>query len=117
MSEPRTVPLENMPWSEDAPGIRAREAELDGARWAIVEYEAGARREEWCEDGHRGYVISGRIEYEFDDERRSLTASEGEAFFLPKTRYGQGAHRGRNLSSTPTRLFLIDDSPDKQPPE
>lgn len=64
------------------------------------------------ETGHRGYVASGRIEYEFDDGRRLLTASEGEAFFLPKTRRGQGAHRGRNSSSTPTRLFLIDDSPD-----
>lgn len=111
MSEPHTVLLEDTPWSQDAPGIRVRESELDGARWAVVEYEAGALREEWCEDGHRGYVISGRIEYEFDDDRQPLTASESEAFFLPKARYGQGAHRGRNLSSTPTRLFLIDDSP------
>ena len=109
MSEPRTLPLEDTPWSEDAPGIQAREAEVDGARWAIVEYEAGASREEWCEDGHRGYVISGSIGYDFDDGRQPLTASEGEAFFLPKAHHGHGAHRGRNLSSEPTRLFLIDD--------
>lgn len=108
MSEARNVPFGEMEWSDDAPGIRAKEAEADGARWAIVEYETGAGREEWCEDGHRGFVVSGEIEYEFDDGSEPLRASEGEAFFLPVARLGEGAHRGKNLAEWPTRLFLID---------
>jgi hypothetical protein len=110
MDEERSVSFSEMEWTDDAPGIRAREAYVEGARWAVVEYEEGVGREEWCEEGHRGYVISGEIEYEFDDNRDPLRVIEGEAFLLPSAPLGGGAHRGRNLAAGPTRLFLIDDS-------
>jgi len=111
MGEAKNVPFSEMGWIDDAPGIRARETEVEGARWAIVRYGEGARREEWCEEGHRGYVVEGEIEYEFADGRGPLRASEGEAFLLPPASLGGGAHRGRNLAPGPTRLFLIDDHP------
>ncbi len=107
----RRVPFGELAWAEDAPGIRAREAGVGGARWATVEYEAGTARREWCEEGHRGFVLAGEIEYEFDDGGGPLRAREGEAFFLPSAPLGGGAHRGRNPSEGPTRLFLIDDAP------
>ena len=106
----RRVPFGELPWVEDAPGIRAREVDVGGARWATVEYGAGAAREDWCEEGHRGFVLAGEIEYEFDDGGEPLRASEGEAFFLPQASLGGGAHRGRNPSGGVTRLFLIDDA-------
>jgi hypothetical protein len=109
MDEPRRVPFDELPWADDAPGIRAREVDVGGARWATVEYAEGVGREEWCEVGHRGYVIQGEIEYEFDDGSAPLRAKEGEAFLLPRAPLGSGAHRGRNLTTGPTRLFLIDD--------
>jgi quercetin dioxygenase-like cupin family protein len=56
-------------------------------------------------DGHRGYVLAGRIEYEFDDGAEPLVVEEGEGFFLAA---GSG-HRGRNPGDTLARLFLIDD--------
>ncbi len=108
MGEAKNVPFGNIEWTDDAPGIQAKEAEVEGSRWAIVEYEEGAKREEWCEDGHRGYVVRGEIEYEFDDGRSPLRASEGEALFLPPAPLGEGAHRGTNLADKPTRLFLTD---------
>lgn len=104
----RSVPFGEIGWTDDAPGIQAREAKVEGARWAIVEYEENASRDDWCEEGHRGYVVSGEIEYEFDDDREPLRASEGEAFLLPPAPMGEGAHRGRNLATKATRLFLID---------
>jgi hypothetical protein len=111
MGEASSVPFGEMEWTNDAPGIQAREAEVEGSRWAIVRYGEGVRREEWCEQGHRGYVVEGGIEYEFDDGREPLRAVEGEAFLLPPANLGSGAHRGRNVASGPTRLFLIDDHP------
>src|SRR5919106_3065614 len=72
---------------------------------ALVEYAQGARREEWCADGHRGLVLEGAIEYEFNDGSPPLSAAKGEAFRLP----GGSGHRGRNVAAAPTRLFLIDD--------
>jgi hypothetical protein len=109
VDEPRNVPFGEIEWIDDAPGCQARETQVEGTRWAVVEYGEGASREEWCEEGHRGYVISGSIEYEFDDGHEPLRASEGEAFRLPPARLGGGAHRGHNVASGPTRLFLIDE--------
>ena len=109
---PRRVPFGELDWTDDGPGIRAREVGVEGARWALVEYEAGASRPEWCEEGHRGFVLSGEIEYEFDDGSEPLAASEGQAFLLPPASLGAGAHRGRNPGPVPTRLFLIDDHPE-----
>jgi quercetin dioxygenase-like cupin family protein len=99
------VPFGEIDWADDVPGIQVREHGVDGRRWAMVEYGAGARREEWCLDGHVGLVLAGSIEYEFDDGGEPLKIGEGEAFCLST---GRG-HRGRNLADGTTRLFLIDD--------
>ena len=105
MAEDTVVTFPSIEGQDDVPGIRAREKVLDGRRWAIVAYEPGARREEFCRDGHWGLVLEGAVEYEFDDGGERLTARAGEAFFLST---GRG-HRGRNLAPGETRLFLIDD--------
>jgi quercetin dioxygenase-like cupin family protein len=97
--------FESADWGNDEPNIRSRAETALGQRWAIVEYGPGAARAEWCTDGHRGYVLAGRIEYEFDDDTPPLTVEEGQGFFLTA---GTG-HRGRNLADGTTRLFLIDD--------
>jgi hypothetical protein len=115
VDEPRNVPFGEMVWADDAPGIRSRETDVEGSRWAVVEYGKGASREDWCEEGHRGYVISGEIEYQFDDGREPLRAAEGEAFRLPPAPLNAGAHRGRNVAPGPTRLFLIDEWPPTHP--
>ena len=105
MSAGGKLDFESMDWADDQPDIHSRAADALGQRWAIVEYEADAAREEWCTDGHRGYVLAGRIEYEFDDGSAPLAIERGQGFFLAA---GTG-HRGRNPGDTATRLFLIDD--------
>lgn len=91
--------------ADDQPDIHSRAAAALGQRWAIVEYERGAARAEWCTDGHRGYVLAGQIVYEFEDGSAPLAITEGQGFFLAA---GTG-HRGHNPGKTATRLFLIDD--------
>ncbi len=105
MSAGGRLDFDSIDWADDQPDIHSRAASALGQRWAIVEYEAGAAREEWCTDGHRGYVLAGRIEYEFDDGSPSLVVGQGQGFYLAA---GTG-HRGRNPGSEATRLFLIDD--------
>lgn len=99
------IALAGTDWVDDVPGIRARELDVDGRRWAIVEYGPGARREEYCLDGHAGYVLEGEIEYEFSDGEQPMAVSQGDAFTLAT---GRG-HRGRNTRDSSSRLFLIDD--------
>lgn len=96
-------------WVEEAPGIHSRSAFVNGVRWALVRYAPGAERSEWCTDGHRGYVVRGRISYEMADGDH-VDIPEAAAFWLPP---GSG-HRGVN-GTAETHLFLIDvPDPDAQ---
>jgi hypothetical protein len=105
MSESTPIDFPSIGWEDDQPGIRSRACRAAGSRWAIVEYSAGVARDDWCADGHRGYVLEGRIEYEFDDGSPPLSLDAGQGFVLAA---GTG-HRGKNPGHFLTRLFLIDD--------
>ena len=61
MSEPEVVPFPATAFEPEAPGIASRAVEVNGVRWAIVQYEPGVLREEWCEEGHSGYVLDGAV--------------------------------------------------------
>ena len=103
MNEATAVPLDSAPLEPEAPGIASRAQEVGGVRWAVVEYEPGVLREEWCEEGHSGFALSGEITYEFADGAAPVHVGAGQGFTLPD---GQG-HRGR-AGAEGARLFLID---------
>jgi quercetin dioxygenase-like cupin family protein len=107
MSEPKAINFSSAePVSHDQ-DVADREVDDGGVRWAIVEYQPGAGRADWCDTPHVGYVISGAIRYEFEDGREPLAIEAGEGFSLPP----EPRHRGRNEGSDPVRLFLIDALP------
>jgi quercetin dioxygenase-like cupin family protein len=94
------------PVSHD-PDVFDREADVGGTRWALVEYSPGSGRADWCDTPHSGYVVSGTIEYSFDDGREPLVVGPGQAFVLPPA----PRHRGRNDGGEAVRLFIIDALP------
>jgi len=83
------------------------EVEVDGTRWALVEYAPGSGRQGWCDVPHAGYVVSGEITYSFEDDREPLRLEAGAGFALPRA----PRHRGRNEGDEAARLFLIDALP------
>jgi hypothetical protein len=89
MTDPHPVDFFGVdPVSHD-PGVMDRELEVDGTRWALVEYSPG------------------EITYSFEDDRDPLIVGAGEGFALPPA----PRHRGRNEGAEPARLFLIDALP------
>lgn len=107
VTDPRVVDLSAAEAVSHDPGVRDREAEVAGTRWALVEYSPGAGREDWCDTPHAGYVVSGTIGYSFEDGRDPLVIGPGEAFALPAA----PRHRGVNQSAELARLFIIDALP------
>ncbi|MET0926021.1 MAG: cupin domain-containing protein [Solirubrobacterales bacterium] len=101
--ESRPVDLAAQSLEPEAPGIASRALDVNGVRWALVEYEPGVLREEWCEVGHSGYVLAGEVVYEFEAGGEPLALGAGDAFTLAD---GE-AHRGR-AGPQGARLFLID---------
>jgi drug/metabolite transporter (DMT)-like permease len=100
---PRAVPFPADAVEHD-PRVLDHEEIVDGVRWALVEYEPGVLREEWCTEGHSGYVVAGEITYELTDGSEPVALHAGDGFTLPD---GAGGHRGR-AGSEGARLFLID---------
>ena len=104
MTRARSVPFSSVALEPEAAGIASRALAVNGVRWALVEYEPGVLREEWCTQGHSGYVLEGEITYELADEPEPLELRAGDGFTLPD---GAGGHRGR-AGPGGARLFLID---------
>ena len=103
MASRGVVPFGGQSWEQEAEGVRALVRQVDGARWAIVEYAPQSGRPEFCEVGHEGYVISGEITYEFDSGG-TIVAKAGEGFVLPT----DDLHRGFNHGAETARLLVID---------
>jgi quercetin dioxygenase-like cupin family protein len=107
VTEPRRIDFSAVePVSHDA-DVRDRAADVDGTRWALVEYAPGSGRAEWCDTPHAGVVLSGVLTYGFEDGREPLRLGAGDGFVLPEA----PRHRGRNDGAEPARLFLIDALP------
>jgi hypothetical protein len=102
-AQARTVDFAAHEQEPEAPGIASRAVDVNGVRWALVEYQPGVLREEWCDEGHSGYVLDGEVLYEFSDGRDALHVRAGEGFSLPDG----SAHRGR-AGDRGARLFIID---------
>jgi quercetin dioxygenase-like cupin family protein len=107
MTGPRAIKLSAAEALSHDPGVLDWEADVNGTRWALVEYSPGSGRRDWCDTPHAGYVVSGTIAYSFEDGREPLAVGPGEAFALPAS----PRHRGSNDGPEPVRLFLIDALP------
>ena len=86
------------------PGIASRAVDVDGVRWALVEYEPGVLREEFCDVGHSGYVLRGEVTYEFADGGEPLRVRAGDGLVLPGAREHRGPRRRRGRDAVPDRL-------------
>lgn len=105
MTVPRSIALDTTPSRPEAPGIASCAQDVAGTRWAVVDYEPGVLREEFCDEGHSGYVLAGEVTYEFSGDHPPLRVASGQGFVLPAG--ADGAHRGR-AGTSGVRLFLID---------
>ena len=83
MSEPQIVPFAATASEPEAPGIASRAVEVNGVRWAVVQYEPDVLREEWCSEGHSGYVLEGAVVYEFQDGRPALAVRRARGSRCP----------------------------------
>ena len=106
MTEPRRIDFSTTePVSHDA-DVDDGEADVDGTRWALVEYAPGAGRADWCDTPHCGYVLSGdaHVRASRTDATPLRLAARRRRSRCPSA----PRHRGRNEGDEPARLFIID---------
>ena len=74
------VDFEKLEWKSPMDGVRDKHLDQNGVRLRLVEYSKKMQAH-WCERGHCGYLISGRMEVEFSGTM--ITYGAGDAIFIP----------------------------------
>jgi len=95
------VRFASMDWESPAPKVRRKLHRVGDRQVRIVEFARGLDHPEWCELGHVGYVLDGRLALEFDDE--TLELEQGDGFVIPEGR----TSRHRPIPLTETVLLLL----------
>lgn len=70
------VDFRQMEWESPMEGVRHKVVDRDGIRLRLVEYRVGMKPH-WCERGHTGRILEGRLEIVFDDEAHFYEAGDG----------------------------------------
>ncbi|MBN2563587.1 MAG: cupin domain-containing protein [Phycisphaerae bacterium] len=77
----------SMDWESPAPKVRRKLHCVGDRQLRVVEFEQGLEHPEWCQVGHVGYVLEGRLGLEFEDETVEL--GPGDGFVVPDGRASQ----------------------------
>lgn len=95
------VDFSQLEWESPAEGIRHKQLDQSGFRIRLVEYSKNAPPN-WCEKGHYGYLVEGRMEIEYPDAR--IIYEAGDGIFIPDG--PDHKHRGRVLSGKALVFFI-----------
>lgn len=71
------IPFEGMAWENPSSGVRQKVFLKEGKRLRLVEFSEEFVEEGWCEKGHAGFVVEGRIWIEFKTGRVEFQAGDG----------------------------------------
>ena len=74
------IDFELLPWETPMRGVRHRIAEQGGKLLRLVEFTPDMEPH-WCQKGHWGYILEGRMEISFENE--SQVYNPGDGVFIP----------------------------------
>ena len=97
------VDFSSLEWESPMEGVRQKALIDNGKRLRMVEYSP-QMPQHWCEKGHFGYVLEGRLEIEFDGGAQLF--KEGAGVFIPDGSVHR--HRAKVLSEVVRVIFVED---------
>ena len=97
------VDFQSILWSSPANGVREKVYKAGHRQLRLVEYSRNMPPH-WCEKGHYGYVLNGRMEIRFENEVHTFSAGDG--VFLPSG--SEHKHMAKILTETATVVFAED---------
>ncbi len=97
------VDFDSMAWQSPLDGLRFKAVKHNGRQLRLVEYRK-TMEPHWCEKGHIGYVLEGRIEIEFNKHLELF--NQGDGVFIPAGR--KHRHMARILTETVKIIFVED---------
>ena len=99
------VNFDELQWESPLPGARYKSFTRDGKILRMVEFTHEFVEPHWCEKGHIGFVLSGKLEIDF--KGKVVRYPEGTAILIPAG--AAHAHKGRSVTPV-VRLFLVEEA-------
>jgi quercetin dioxygenase-like cupin family protein len=101
MTIPYQIQFDQIQWESPMVGVRHKCVDYNGQRIRLVEYSSGLPLH-WCEKGHCGYLLSGKMAIEYTDTE--IIYNEGDGIFIPDG--PEHKHKGRVLSEKAVVFFI-----------
>jgi quercetin dioxygenase-like cupin family protein len=101
MSIPYQIQFDQIPWESPMIGVRHKFIEHDGQRLRLVEYSS-EMPPHWCEKGHCGYLLSGKMAIEYP--HTEIIYTEGDGILIPDG--PEHRHKARVLSGKALVFFI-----------
>lgn len=76
----RRIDFDKLRWRHEVPGASEKRYGRNGRALRLVRYRDAFNEPHWCQKGHVGMVLSGRIVIDFGEERVEYKA--GDALFI-----------------------------------
>lgn len=97
------IDFESLPWEMPIQGLRQRSIEQDGKLLRLIEFGPDMEPH-WCEKGHWGFILEGRMEISFENEAQIYNAGDG--VFIPPGEAHR--HMGKVLTDIVKAVFVED---------
>ena len=101
MSVPYKIEFDQIQWESPIPGVRHKCIEHHGQRIRLVEYSR-EMPSHWCEKGHLGMLLSGKMAIDYGDGE--IIYQAGDGILIPDG--PSHKHKGRVLSERATVFFV-----------
>ncbi|MBN2269363.1 MAG: cupin domain-containing protein [Sedimentisphaerales bacterium] len=98
------IDFDAMPWHAPAAGVRFKAYNQAGRKLRLAEFGKEFVEHGWCDKGHIGYILEGRLEIDFSGN--TVLFGPGEGIFIPAG--DQHKHKGRAITET-VKLILVED--------
>ncbi len=102
----RRIDFGKLTWRKKLPGAPEKRYTKNGKAIRLVRYTDQFNDMDWCEKGHVGMVLSGRIVIQFGNEKIEYKA--GDALFI--TAGGRDKHKAEIAPGEEATVLLFEDS-------
>ena len=106
-SESSKVDFSRIPWQSPAPDVRFKSYQASGRKLRLVKFGKDFIENDWCTNGHIGYVLKGSLEIDFEATDTTVRYTAGDGIFIEKGE--DSRHKARILTESAMLILVEDD--------
>lgn len=98
------INFKNMGWESPSQGIRYKVYVKGNQKVRLMEFSEEFIEEDWCTNGHVGYILEGSISIDFNG--RLINFKAGDGFFIPNGE--KNRHKGKVAKGEKVLIVLFE---------